>query len=68
MYVYTTIKKLVLPKNEIKSPQVLWEGLLGRDCMTMSLENQVFFFFHSLNPLSKKLNFGTEKNSVPSEH
>lgn len=29
MYVYTTIKKLVLPKNEIKSPQVLWvlEGI-----------------------------------------
>lgn len=28
---------------------------LGRDCVTMSLENHIIFFFHSLNPLTEKL-------------
>lgn len=52
-YVYTTIKKLVLPKNEIKSPQVLgaWKGL--HDYVIR--KSNIFFSF--FEPFIKKTEF-----------
>ena len=45
---------------------------LGKDCMTMSLENHIYIFFQSLNSLTttkkKKKDFGREKNSMSSKH
>ena len=47
---------------------------LGKDCVTMSLENHIYFFFFSVfeflknNQKKKKKTFGREKNSMSSKH
>lgn len=47
---------------------------LGKDCVTMSLENHiyiffsVFEFFNNNQKKKKKMTFGREKNSMSSKH
>ena len=45
---------------------------LGKDCVTMSLENHIYIFFSlwilQQQPKKKKITFGREKNSMSSKH